>query len=185
MRSAPGSEFRYNSGCSVLLGEILRRTVGVPVDEYARDKLFGPMGIYHWEWDHAAGGIINTGWGLSLRTRDLAKIGQLFLRNGHFDGRQVVSTNWTKLATKAHVERPGRLSYGYQWWTMPLDTSVVQEPHLDDIAVAWGWGDQFIFVIPAFDLVVVSTAANQTGPHSAEALQFVPEYIIKAVLSQQ
>jgi len=59
---------------------------------------------------------------------------------------------------------------------MPLDTSITE-----GIKIAWGWGDQFVFVVPSLDLVVVSTGSNLSGTHTDEAIQFVPEYIIKAV----
>jgi len=182
MVSTPGAQFKYNSGCSVLLGEILKRSAGKSVSEYARERLFNPLGIYQWEWEPGSSNITNTGWGLHLRPRDMARIGLIFLDNGAWHGQPIVSASWVQTSTSRTIGTSGNFGYGYQWWMMPLQGSASVEPKPDGIKVAWGWGDQFIFVVPSLDLVVVSTANNKTGSYHDEAIRFVPEYVIKAVI---
>lgn len=177
----PGRHFTYNSGCSVVLGAVLDRHVA-PVPELARTAVFDRIGIGEVEWEAAARGLTNTGWGLSLRPRDLATLGLLVLRRGRWADVTVLASDWIHLATASHVQLNNGWGYGYQWWTRTVPPSAETGPIPFTMELAWGWGDQFLFVVPAFDLVVASTAANFDGPLQDQALQFVPRYIVAAVL---
>jgi CubicO group peptidase (beta-lactamase class C family) len=181
MSDPPGVRFRYNSGCSVLLSGVLRHRTGKHAEEYAVSHLFVPLGISRFSWERGPQGISNTGWGLSMRPRDVARIGLLCLRKGEWHGDRIVSQEWVKESTTNHVSRSDMFSYGYQWWMMPLEGVRGHVPRPDDITIAWGWGDQFIFVIPYLDMVVVSTAGNYTGPIQDKAIEFVRTSIVPAV----
>jgi CubicO group peptidase (beta-lactamase class C family) len=181
MSDAPGARFRYNSGCSVLLSGIIRNKTGSQAQEYAVAHLFRPLAITSFNWERGPQGISNTGWGLSLRPRDMAKIGLLCLNQGEYNGTRVLSQQWLNESTTAYSSLSRSFSYGYQWWLLPLEGVAGHTPQPNDIIIAWGWGDQFIFVIPHLDLVVVSTAGNYSGPLQDQAIDFVRRSIIKAV----
>ena len=185
MSDRPGTRFRYNSGCSVLLGGILRNATGVQAHEFARNYLFQPLGIVNVQWETGAQGLTNTGWGLSMQPRDMAKIGFLYLKNGLWESKRIISEDWVKTSTENHVDLSDPFSYGYQWWLMPLENVAGHSPQADDIKIAWGWGDQFIFVIPSLDMVVVSTAGNFYGPLEDQAIDFLRDYIVRAVKDAQ
>jgi CubicO group peptidase (beta-lactamase class C family) len=179
MSDPPGSRFRYNSGCSILLSGILRSTTGVSADAFCRENLFGLLGIADYQWETGPQGITNTGWGLSLRPRDMLKFGTVFLNRGIREGRSVVPGSWIDQSTNPAVTLSGGYSYGYQWWLLPLGNVLTHTPLPNDIKFAWGYGGQFIFVIPSLNMVVVSTAGNYTGDDS-QAIRFLQEYIARA-----
>ncbi len=166
MSHPPGTLFRYNSGCTMLLGGVLRNTTGQEAHGFASGRLFGPLGIASFEWETGAQGLTNTGWGLHLRPRAMAKIGELILRRGQWGDQRVVSEEWLALSTARHVTRPSRSDYGYQWWHLPPEAGAA------DVVYASGWGGQLIFVVPGLDLIVVSTAGEYlTG--RGTALDFI------------
>lgn len=155
MAAAPGSRFAYNSGVSVLMGEILARGTVRSVDDFAASNLFGPLGIDEWTWDRGSGELVNTGWGLSLRPRDMAAIGQLVLDEGTWEGNSVIPPDWVAESALPHTEFTDGTGYGYQWW--------IGRGGEERAVVAWGYGGQYIIVLPTLDLVMVSTAENYLG----------------------
>ena len=144
----PGRHFNYCSGCSHVLSAIVQGTTGTPTLDFARANLFGPLGITRVDWQSGSNRVANGGWGLSLTSRDMAKLGYLYLNGGVWDGQQVVPAGWVKTSVEKHVATGGALDYGYQWWTYPAL----------DAYTARGRGGQLIFVIPRLDMVVVFTA---------------------------
>ena len=168
---APGSRFTYNSAGSHLVSVLLTEAVGIGTAEYADLHLFTPLGIPRARWETLSAGYANGGAGLELRPRDMAKIGQLFLQRGASGTGQVVPGAWVEEATTTRFRLsslgfPVRdLGYGYFWWT--------ENAPPDRAYFAWGYGGQFIYVVPSKDLVVVATshwqglgttvAAQETG----------------------
>ena len=144
----PGTRFEYSNGVSQLLAIILQKETGGSAEAYAREHLFGPIGIVDYAWQ---GSGRDDSWGytgLSLRPLDMARLGYLYLRSGEWDGAQVVPADWVEDSTSPHITA-GTLadSYGYQWW---VD---------DGMFMMQGYGGQFVYVLPAQDLVVVFTSA--------------------------
>ena len=169
MVHSPGTFFNYCTGCSHLLSVIVQTATGMNTRDFARAELFGPLGITNFNWETDSTGIPNGGWGLQLVPRDMAKLGYLFLHNGVWDGKQVVSAEWVKAATQKHTDTDGDLGYGYQWWTYPaLDAYTAQ-----------GMYGQTIFVIPKSNLIVVTTAAAADG-HTT-IFKLIENYIAPAV----
>ncbi|MHC4993063.1 MAG: serine hydrolase domain-containing protein [Planctomycetota bacterium] len=158
MREDPGTRFDYNSGVSVLLGKIVRVATGKRIDEYAREKLFTPLGIDEFYWKITPDGEADTEGGLYLSAHDLARIAYLFLRKGEWNGKRIVSEAWVEASVRPHVTlggngRPAR-AYGYQWWV---------PQHADGRPTVYqgsGYGGQFPIVVPHLDLVVVFNAWN-------------------------
>ncbi len=169
MRAAPGKEFNYCSGCSHVLSAILQQQTGLKTVDYGQKYLLKPLGINHLNWEKDAQGIAIGGWGLELTARDMAKLGYLYLHQGMWQGKQVVSSKWVQAATTKHVSTDGPNGYGYQWWTYPSHNAYM----------ALGRGGQTIFVAPDLNLIVVTTA-NLSGGHEP-IFGLIDDFILPAV----
>jgi CubicO group peptidase (beta-lactamase class C family) len=148
-----GKEFFDNTGALALVSAIVRKATGRPLDEFARETLFQPLGISAVQWERYKGDT-DAGGGLRLRSRDMAKIGHLVLAGGRWNGRQIVSREWIETSTVAKIKATEGQSYGYLWWLgrSPLNGREVQW------VGAFGRGGQSIRIVPELDLVVVVTA---------------------------
>jgi CubicO group peptidase (beta-lactamase class C family) len=146
-------EFFYNTGTLTLLSAIIRKATGRPLDEFAREALFEPMGITEFEWTRVRGDS-DAGGGLRLRPRDMAKIGQLVLAGGRWDDNQIVSKAWIETSTAPKLKATDNQSYGYLWW--------LGGARFNGRRVTWvgalGRGGQYIRIVPELDLVVAVTA---------------------------
>ena len=157
MVAAPGEAWNYSGGCSELLGAILHKTTGMPLDAFAREALFAPLGITDTEWVAHADGTPSASGGLEMRSRDLAKIGQLIVARGRWDSRMIVPARWIEDSIAPQIGAADRLFfYGYHWW---LGRSLVDRKEVT-WASAVGFGGQRLYVVPALDLVVVVTAGH-------------------------
>ncbi|HEY0736000.1 MAG TPA: serine hydrolase [Herpetosiphonaceae bacterium] len=178
----PGSRFFYNSGGSHLLSAIVQERTGQTALDYARQKLFGPLGINDVSWESAAQGVNDGGTGIWLRPRDMARFGLLYLRQGEWDGRQILPAEWVAASTTRHMPAPDKegqgypptpnlVGYGYQWWINALGGYS-----------AIGFGEQEIIVLPEQDLVVVITGTTpESGSITPEDL--TRKFIVPAVKS--
>jgi CubicO group peptidase (beta-lactamase class C family) len=151
----PGTHFAYCSPGMHLLSAILTQATGMSALDFARANLFEPLGIGEVYWPYDAQGI-NHGWGdLSLYPADAAKIGQLFLQQGEWHGRQIVSREWVDAATHQQATTPPGQGedYGYGWWLARPDAEV-------NSFNADGRNGQKIVVVPALELVAVMTGGG-------------------------
>lgn len=162
MAAEPGTVANYSNGDAHLLSALLERATGVTTAEFAREHLFTPLGISDLRWDHDPAGVTIGSATLYLKPRDMAKLGLLYLAEGQWDGRQVVSRDWIRAATKPHTQiSAGRpIAYGYHWWIYPERT----------MYEAWGGQGQRIACVPHLQTVVVTTAnIADDGPGSSHA----------------
>lgn len=167
---SPGQHFNYNSGETILIGAIIAKLVDQKVETYANMKLFKPLGITNWFWQNTSTGSSNTGWGLWLHPEDMIKLGRLFLNEGQWEVNgeniQVIPKPWILKSTQSIVKMSNiidfyyKFDYGYQWWRFNDKDPIVADLKSNDIYFAWGYGGQFIFIVPHMDLVIVSTAKN-------------------------
>jgi len=172
----PGTIFNYNSGLSILLGGIIKNTSSFYANQFAELYLFTPLGIEEYYWDILSKGAVQTGGGLSLRPRDMAKFGQLYLNKGTWMGNPIVSQSWVEESVKKHIPASGKTEYGFQWW---LEQHYWNGQIIDSFS-ARGLGGQYIFVFPDLNMVVVFTAGNHiTG--ADPALTMLNQYILPAV----
>jgi CubicO group peptidase (beta-lactamase class C family) len=173
--ASPGQEFFYNTGALMLVSAMVRKATGRPLDDFARETLFEPMGITKAEWVRVRGDA-DAGGGLRLRPRDMAKLGQLVLAGGRWNDRQIVSKVWIDASMKPRLKATGDYSYGYLWWLgrSPFNG---REVHW---AGALGRGGQSIRIVPELDLVVVVTAGYYQD-YSPQAFQ-VQSGVFKDVL---
>jgi len=156
----PGTKYNYSSGSTELLGAILHKATGQRLDELARTVLFEPLGITDFEWRKLLNGEPIAAAGLRLKPRDVAKIGQLVLAHGLWNGGQIVPRDYMDEATAPQIQGAGAYFYGYQMW---VGRSLVHKREID-WAAGLGLGGQRVFVIPSLDLVVVMTAGLYTSP---------------------
>jgi CubicO group peptidase (beta-lactamase class C family) len=171
MRSHPGSEFNYCSGCSHVLSAVVQKTAGADNPAFANQNLFGPLGIQNYRWDTDSTGVPVGGWGLQLTPRDMARLGYLFLHQGRWNGQTIVSSAWVKAATQGHIKADAQLDYGYQWWI---------NPSLGTYSARGRYG-QTIYVAPRLNLIVVITAhVDDDGP----IYELIENEIMPAVKTQ-
>jgi CubicO group peptidase (beta-lactamase class C family) len=150
MLTAPGLDWNYSGGSAELLGAVLRKVTGKPIDAFARDALFEPLKITDVELARHADGSPSASGGLRMRSRDIAKIGQLVAARGLWDGREIVPGRWIDDSIAPQIGAADRLYfYGYHWW---LGRSLVCRKEFTWAAVV-GLGGQRIYVVPSLELV--------------------------------
>ncbi|MFW9993352.1 MAG: serine hydrolase domain-containing protein [Candidatus Odinarchaeota archaeon] len=168
----PGTEWVYSTGASHLLSAIIQQMTGYNTFDFAREFLLEPLGITDVQWDKDRRGVYYGGHSLSLKPRDMAKFGYLYLNNGTWDGEQIVSPEWVveSSETRENPYNDEFTGYGYQWWT---------NPHLG-VYFAAGRFAQKIYIAPALDLVAIFTASIPDGSPDPE-YKLLSEYILPAV----
>ena len=175
MASKPGEKFNYNSGCSVLLGGIIQCLEAKKPLAFAKEFLFTPMDITNYIWESHKNDILRCGEGLSLRPRDMAKIGLLVLNDGKWQDKQIVSKEWIHESTKPHVQESKFFDYGYQWWHHSKNNLQwwkepnAASPKEHDLITALGYAGQYIMIIRDLNLVIVTTASDFDDGHIARS----------------
>ncbi|MBN2416053.1 serine hydrolase [bacterium] len=154
----PGSTFRYDGGCTEILGAVLREGTGMFADRFAQEYLFAPLGIEHVDWEILKqNGYPCMAGSLRMRPRDMARLGTLVLNGGTWRGARVVSQDWLYRSTakQLHTHITGD-EYGFQWWRITLGSGD------QAVEAVWanGLGSQFIYIIPALRTVIVTTGHN-------------------------
>jgi CubicO group peptidase (beta-lactamase class C family) len=178
MADMPGSTWRYCQINAYLLSAILTRTTGMDTLAFAKQYLFAPLGITDADWNTSAEGLALGYCGLLLNTRDMAKIGYLFLNNGRWGDEQIVPADWVRESTQTYVEHPWGVDsagYGYLWWTYDTPSGSFFE--------AQGKFFQHIHVSPDKNLVVADTGADLSLHISNIADPSFMEAILQAVTS--
>jgi len=178
----PDMVWTYNGGGTDLLGAIIERVSGKSLEAFAQEALFVPLGISDWEWMKYRNEKIASAVGLRIRPRDAAKIGQLVLDRGAWNGRQIVSPEWIEQSVRPRFQAIGYFSglffYGYQWW---MGRSIAGEGEVKWIA-AMGLGGQRIFIVPELDLVFMTTSGLYSRPFQGNgALDALTNFIIPSV----
>lgn len=178
----PDVLWTYNGGGTELLGNILEQVSGKPLEAFAREALFQPLGITDVEWKAYKNGKIAAAAGLRSRPRDAAKLGQLVLNRGQWNGEQVVSADWIVQSITPRFQAVGyfggTLFYGYQWW---MGRSLVGGKEIKWIG-AFGWGGQRIFIVPELDLVMMTTTAQYGQPKEGlAAIDILSNIVIPSV----
>lgn len=158
MATEPGSAFYYDSGNSHLLSAILTKLTGRSAFDYAKEKLFGPLGIEDVFWRHDPQGISGGGAGLYMLTRDMAKFGYLYLRGGIWEGIGILPSSWIDGVRGASVDMreswSKNLRYGSQFWVVPGR----------DAFMSVGYDRQLVIVMPKLDIVVATTGSARFPP---------------------
>ena len=178
VRTTPGTEFDYIDVNPVLVGATVSQVTGMPEQQYAAKRLFEPLGMSHYRWDGADGkGAVSGGWGLRLRSVDMARLGMLMLNQGRWNGQQIVPASWV-----AQMTTPSgpAADYGYYCW---VNNIVKSEREFS----AMGYKGQFITVLPKQNAVIVmnSIMSTEGGLRDAKYLdlyrQMVNDYVMPAL----
>jgi CubicO group peptidase (beta-lactamase class C family) len=165
---APGERWSYNGGATALLGRLIARGTGAALADYARAALFAPLGIAAFEWIRGQDGTPSAASGLRLTPRDLARIGQLILQRGRWDGRQVVPAAWLEASFRRAVTIDERAGYGLHWYLGELDVQGRSGPRRESWVGAFGNGGQRLYVLPGLELAVAMTAGNYDQPSQGQ-----------------
>lgn len=177
MVDEPGGRMLYSTGSSHLLSAALTRATGMSTLAYARAKLAAPLGIELRAWQRDPQGFYFGGNDMYLTPRDMLKIGSLVLDRGRWNGKQIVPSSWIDSAFVPRTVSPfNGNSYGYGWWMRRAGEYSVH--------YAWGYGGQFIFVVPSLDLVVVMTSdaeSTRDGGHNRELHRIMEDEIVPAI----
>ncbi len=119
----PGSSFLYNTGATYMLSAILQKVTGTKLIDYLQPRLFEPLGIQDAAWETSPQGINMGGFGLSVKTENIARFGQMYLQNGVWEGKSIVPSSWVKAASSFQVDNSNTQTnpdwsqgYGYQFW---------------------------------------------------------------------
>ncbi|GAB3068493.1 serine hydrolase domain-containing protein [Micromonospora schwarzwaldensis] len=152
----PGTRWAYCGGATALLGRLIADGTGQSLPEYAQATLFGPLGISRHEWTAGPDGVASAASGLRLAPRDLARLGELVLRDGVWQGRRLVPADWLRTMLQPRLQTEWGARYGYHWY---LDSVAGHE-----LAAAMGNGGQRLYVLPDLDLTVAVTAGNYDDP---------------------
>jgi CubicO group peptidase (beta-lactamase class C family) len=183
----PGSDFNYNGGLTQVLAAVLVRATNMSLQEYARTKLFEPLGITDVEWVGNLAGMPAAASGLRLRARDLAKIGSLYVNGGKWNGKQVIPAKWIDLSTRRQfrfgartgADKGGEFGYGYFWWYSCYPSTA----GLIEARTAVGNGQQRIFVLPTLNTVVTIFAGRYNDFTTGNTLgrRILIDHVIPAV----
>lgn len=182
MASDPGTVFTYNTAATNAIGQAVQNATGMPLADFANVNLFYPMQITNAEWGRTPTNLPVGGSGLFLRTRDLAKFGQLYLDNGSWQGQQLISANWIADTVVRRVDISSWATYseayGFQWW---LDDLTYKGQPVETWVTS-GYGGQYLFVVPSLDLVVAFTGHNYVpGPGIDNLYTMMRLHILDAI----
>ncbi len=163
----PGTEFQYNSLNTYVLSAIVTKRTGETLTEYLTPRLFGPLGITKYYWETCPKGITKGGWGLFLCAEDMAKLGQLYLQRGKWNGQQLVSEYWIEISTARHLKTQNdTYGYGYQLW-------MEQRPGSFEYNGMLG---QNVIIYPDMDMVLVTNAGNKEMFQDCLMLNIIRKY---------
>ena len=163
----PGTEFQYNSLNTYVLSAIVTKRTGETLTEYLTPRLFAPLGITKYYWETCPKGITKGGWGLFLCAEDMAKLGQLYLQRGKWNGQQLVSEYWIEISTARHLKtQNGTYGYGYQLW-------MEQRPGSFEYNGMLG---QNVIIYPDMDMVLITNAGNKEMFQDCIMLNIIRKY---------
>ncbi|UII31836.1 beta-lactamase family protein [Fulvivirga ulvae] len=173
MINDPGAVSDYCTMAQVLAAEVISRASGMTIDQFAREYLFDPLQVKNVSWGHTSDkDVIPAAKRLYMTPRDMAKIGQLILRNGEWNGKQIVAKAWVEESTTAKTKITG-IDYGFLWWNVPFQIN----GNITVAKLATGNGGQYIFIFPELNLVAVFTGGAYNSPDDK-----LPFAIVKDVL---
>lgn len=175
LKYTPGTNFCYNNGLSLMLGNIIEKSSGISVDNFAKENLFYDLAINNYSWEVSDNGITYTDSGLRMRPRDMLKFGHLYLNKGEWHNKQLISANWINYSTRQKMNA-GPQDYGYHWWIR----NYIVNNELVSSYYALGHGEQAIIVVPGMNMVVVMTAGNYMEPEH-RPFEIMTDYILPSV----
>ncbi len=175
----PGKTMEYSTGNAHLLSAILTKVTGTSTWHFVQETVAKPLDFRLARWPQDPQGIYFGGNDMLMTPRQMVAFGELYLNNGHANGQQIVPARWVKasLVPRARSRRESGRFYGYGWW--------MREMAGHQTIYAWGYGGQFIFLVPDLDLVIVTTASTSVSDerhhHRRAVLNLVERFVIGAI----
>jgi CubicO group peptidase (beta-lactamase class C family) len=179
---SPGTQFLYNSGGTNVLGAVIQKYSGKSLLDFGNEYLFNPLNIKGGVWQRLSPDYYFASGGIFLRPRELAKIGYLFLNKGYWGENQIITSDWISESVQKHIITQGRTlplshGYGYQWWLVDFQA----KGHTYNSFMAAGWGDQYLFIFPEEELMIVFNGGNYLSGGSISPFSLVADYILVAL----
>lgn len=178
MVAPPGERMIYSTGNTHLLSAILTRAARMSTWEFAQRELAGPLGFELPRWSTDPQGIFFGGNDMLMTPRQMLRIGLLYLHKGRYQGRQIVPAEWVEASCEGRTRSPrSRERYGYGWWIREFDSFKT--------CYAWGYGGQYVFVLPELELIIVATSSptdsEDRRSHRARLFRIVEEKIVARI----
>jgi CubicO group peptidase (beta-lactamase class C family) len=177
MVADPGASFTYNGGLTNILGEAVRRASGLRLDRFSETYLFTPLGITDLSWYLIRPDFVYASGDVSLRPRDLAKLGRLYLQWGLWNGSRILSPEWVAASATpvfAWQPWPGCSGYSYGWWPRTASYGA-------GAFAAEGWGGQALIVMPELDALAVFTGGSYWASPLLSTHRMMEAYILPAL----
>lgn len=173
--SAPGTTYNYSSGNTHVVSAVLQKAIGMSTCRFAHQYLFGPMGITAEHWGRDPQGVFSGGYNVYLTPREMAKFGLLYLHDGKWGGRQLVPRGAVRAAQARTTDVDDVFAYSEGWWTQTIS----ERPTY----FAWGYGGQFVYVIPSADIVLVTSENTSENSINKEINpgEFIRDYLLPAM----
>ncbi len=176
--SEPGQKWVYNGGATAIIARLIEKGAGKPIDVYAREKLFTPLGIGDFEWVSGRDGVPSAASGLRLNNHDLAKLGLLIVDKGVWQGHQIIPVSWLERSFKPEAFTSVGLRYGLFWWLAPNGSP----PYW---AAGFGNGGQRLLIDEANQLVMVIFAGNYNQPNAWQLpVKVITKFVLPVVLAK-
>ncbi len=170
-----GERWTYNGGATTIIGHLITQGTGKSLDEYAREKLFEPLGITNFEWVGGFNSGPSAASGLRLNAHDLARIGQMILENGQYDGKQIVPAEWLSASFWPSSDLRDGLRYGYFWWLAPTGSP-------PNWVAGFGNGGQRLTINKRAGVVLVVFAGNYNQADAWHLpVKLTTEFVIPAL----
>jgi CubicO group peptidase (beta-lactamase class C family) len=182
MRSKPGETWVYTDVSPLLIGAVVEKVTGMRLAEFAREQLFAPLGIREYYWYTGRGGSTGPMGNLYLSTLDFAKLGQLVLRGGVWQGRRIVSARWTRALCVERFDisalNPFATGYGYMWYQGAKTVNGQTYRY----CFASGNGGNVLIVVPELDMVVALTSSAYGQGYGHQRAQNIFEFLLRSIV---
>jgi CubicO group peptidase (beta-lactamase class C family) len=178
-----GKTWTYFTAGTIVLGDIIEKSVPGGLEKYADTKLFKPLGIEKYQWQHTPQKVANTAGGLQMSSLDFAKYGQLYKNGGEWNGKQVVPHIWVDKTFTKYLTIPfGNMNYGYLFWNITYN--VKGKPYEAFFATGNGGNKIFVFKDQPLVVVITATAFGKSWAH-LQVDKMMEKDILPAVLEEK
>ncbi|WP_210583349.1 serine hydrolase [Streptomyces sp. GESEQ-35] len=173
--SVPGATYNYSSGNTHIVSAVLQKATHMSTCQFAHQHLFQPMGITAEHWGRDPRGIFSGGYNLYLTPREMAKFGLLYLHDGKWDGQSLVPQRAVRAAQARTTQVDDTIAYSEGWWMHTISGR--------SMYFAWGYGGQFIYVIPSADIVLVTSenTSNTSNNKEINSTAFIRDYLLPSI----
>ncbi|MEO9804868.1 MAG: serine hydrolase [Reichenbachiella sp.] len=175
----PGRRFSHNSAVPVLIAAAIENQYNDGYQSFLMKEVFGTLEVNNFDIANFRGNI-NSAWGISMSTLDLAKVGYLYLKRGDWFGRQVINENYMTSSVDVQANIDYYNSFGWMWWRYS-DNSNFLSLSENDVFFAAGIGNQRLYVVPHLELVVAITGENEQFDFTLTAPFVLKDYILESI----